>query len=108
MNETDIKLLEVNGWTVECESPFEIRHEETGSRATGCAAELVLDSLRDERLIEDTIITKMAEEYVDGINRKDGDKDTIHTLFDYGSLGLKTPKELISDFYYIFKNYGLI
>lgn len=39
--EEDIKLLEKLGWTVECESPFEIRHED-GSFATGQAAHVVL------------------------------------------------------------------
>lgn len=28
------KLLEKHGWTVECESPLEIRHEETVSAAS--------------------------------------------------------------------------
>ena len=41
MNTKEIKLLEENGWTVECESPFEIRYKD-GSFATGEAATLVL------------------------------------------------------------------
>jgi hypothetical protein len=44
--EDDKKLLEKNGWTVECESPFEIRHED-GSFATGQAAMLVTSCVRD-------------------------------------------------------------
>jgi hypothetical protein len=44
MNE---KLLEENGWTVECESPFEIRHED-GSFATGQAAQIVVIYLEEE------------------------------------------------------------
>lgn len=40
-------LLEINGWTVECESPFEIRHND-GSFATGQAARMVNDSLSSE------------------------------------------------------------
>ena len=41
-----ISMLEANGWTVECESPFEIRHGETGSFATMLAAQAVADELR--------------------------------------------------------------
>ncbi len=48
MNQEDIKFLEENGWTVECESPFEIRDNETGSFATGYAAKCVLQVLREE------------------------------------------------------------
>ena len=44
---SDEKLLESNGWTVECQSPFEIRHED-GSFATGQAADIVLSSIRSE------------------------------------------------------------
>jgi len=39
---TDEELLSENGWTIECESPFEISHED-GSTATGLAARIVLD-----------------------------------------------------------------
>jgi hypothetical protein len=34
-SKTDIELLEEYGWEVECESPFEIRHKETGAFASG-------------------------------------------------------------------------
>jgi hypothetical protein len=43
--ETDEALLQADGWTVECSSPFEIRHKD-GSFATGQAAEAVLFTLR--------------------------------------------------------------
>lgn len=46
MKFSDEQLLEKNGWIVECESPFEIRHSETNSFATGIAAELILESLK--------------------------------------------------------------
>lgn len=45
--EEDEKILEKNGWTLECESPFEIRHED-GSFATGQAARLVMERLREQ------------------------------------------------------------
>ena len=48
MNKDDIELLKNNGWTVECESPFEIRHVD-GSFATGQAAEAILDGLKENR-----------------------------------------------------------
>jgi flagellar basal body rod protein FlgG len=46
MNEEE-QLLEENGWTVECESPLEIRHKD-GSFATGQAASIVLSYLQSE------------------------------------------------------------
>ena len=49
MNEEDIKLLEENGWQVECESPFEIRYEDGGAFASGFAAQIVLDELKHEK-----------------------------------------------------------
>lgn len=42
---SDLEILEEAGWTVECESPFEIRHED-GSFATGMAARIVADEFR--------------------------------------------------------------
>lgn len=48
MKQQDIEFLEENGWIVECESPLEIRDQETGSFASGYAAECVLESLRSE------------------------------------------------------------
>lgn len=43
MKEVD-HMLEAEGWTLECESPLEIRHED-GSFATGQAARAVIESL---------------------------------------------------------------
>ena len=43
---TDEELLKENGWTVECESPFEIRHED-GSFGCGRGAMDLLRYLRD-------------------------------------------------------------
>lgn len=44
---TDKQLLEAYDWIVECESPFEIRHED-GSFATGSAASIVVEYLRED------------------------------------------------------------
>lgn len=41
-----IEFLEIRGWTVECCSPFEIRHED-GSFATQNAAKIVLTWLQE-------------------------------------------------------------
>lgn len=41
------ELLEYLGWTVECESPLEIRHED-GSFASGYAAGVLIDHLEEE------------------------------------------------------------
>lgn len=46
MNKEDIKLLEFHGWIVECESPFEVRHED-GSFASGQAADVLLLAVKD-------------------------------------------------------------
>lgn len=50
MKDSDEKLLASHGWTVECQSPFEIRHED-GSFASGQAADCVLSSLREESVV---------------------------------------------------------
>ena len=47
MNEEDEKLLNDNGWEVTCHSPFEINTKD-GSFASGEAAYMVLDALKDE------------------------------------------------------------
>ena len=38
------KLLEKLGWSVVCESPYEVEHED-GSSASGQAAQIVVDEL---------------------------------------------------------------
>lgn len=48
MNEEDIKLLEENGWIVVCESPFEIENESGDAMASGEAAELILQHLKNK------------------------------------------------------------
>jgi hypothetical protein len=45
---TDKEILEKAGWKIDCESPFEISHDE-GSIATGMAARIVTDVLREEQ-----------------------------------------------------------
>lgn len=40
--------LAAHGWTLECESPFEIRHDASNSFASGMAAHLVLASLQED------------------------------------------------------------
>lgn len=57
MDQRDIDLLEQNGWEVECESPFEIRHEESNSFATNAAAYTVLVNIRENN--GDTPTTRM-------------------------------------------------
>jgi len=46
-SEKDEELLEMYGWELECKSPFEIRHPESGSFATGIAARCVLDAIKN-------------------------------------------------------------
>lgn len=52
MNEKLEKYLEENGWVMTCESPLELEHSETGSIATGIAAEIVLDDLDEDMCFE--------------------------------------------------------
>lgn len=54
MNPDDEKLLEKHGWTVECYSPFEVRHED-GSFATGQAAQVLLLAAKDGWFDDDQV-----------------------------------------------------
>lgn len=45
MTEQQVKLLEQQGWRVECQSPIELRHDDTGSSATNHAAWFLLREL---------------------------------------------------------------
>ena len=45
--EADVALLEAEGWTVICQSPFEINNKD-GSFASGQAADIVLADLKYE------------------------------------------------------------
>ena len=49
MNKEDEALLAEYGFIVECESPFEIALEDDpfGSRATGQAAQMLLEAIRE-------------------------------------------------------------
>jgi hypothetical protein len=56
MNDEDIKLLEANGWEVECESPQEIRlKEDPETFASGSAVDCILMSLREYDKIDETV-----------------------------------------------------
>lgn len=63
MDPDNIRILADNGWTVECESPFEVRHED-GSFATGGAAEILLTCLRyyDEGPLQRLVDELVAEQ----------------------------------------------
>lgn len=47
MDEKDVEILSRDGWTVDCESPFELSRED-GSFACGAAAEYVLSYVKDK------------------------------------------------------------
>lgn len=50
MDEKDIKLLSDWDWEVVCYSPFEIEHRyDSESKASGIAAELILDFIRRQK-----------------------------------------------------------
>lgn len=40
-----IEKVQADDWEIECESPLEIRHNVTGSFATGTAAEIVIEQI---------------------------------------------------------------
>ena len=46
MRESDIKLLEENGWIVVCESPFELEDGDGAGTATGSGADFILEMLK--------------------------------------------------------------
>jgi hypothetical protein len=48
MCEENLKLLEENGWTVECQSPLEISHE-SGAFATLYAVDYIIHGLSIEK-----------------------------------------------------------
>lgn len=45
MDQKEIELLENDGWIIECHNPKEIYHEETNSKATGIAVDIVIEHL---------------------------------------------------------------
>jgi len=108
MNKKDIELLKLNGWIVECESPFEISKSETESFASNEAAEQILNSLKSEFDIEKTIIIETAIKFIENYNESNRDFKKIDSYIDVGVLGIKTSEELISYFYYFFKKEGLL
>lgn len=57
----DTSLLKRSGWTLECLSPLEIRHLETGSFASKLAAECVLAQLRKDFEAEDVVPSSIQE-----------------------------------------------
>ena len=69
---TNEKLLKENGWEVECESPFEIRHED-GSFASMNAAYSVAEELRLSGVMSSVLLIK------DAYKAELIDKDTFIT-----------------------------
>lgn len=47
MKDKDELLLNKYGWFIECEHPFEMSHEETGSFATNLSSEIILKYYKD-------------------------------------------------------------
>jgi hypothetical protein len=107
MNEEDIKLLNDNGWMVECHSPFEIRNSEFESFASGYAADLVLNSLKSEAEKEKKYIADLTIRFCQKYNRANKTYNKTTSLMDFGCLGTKTPEQFISDIYYLFKEEGM-
>lgn len=82
----DVKLLESWGWTLECEIPLEISHED-GSRATGKAAGVVFEELKRGSRPKQTLWDLITEESQECYKFE---RDTIKVI------DLKTLKEILS------------
>ena len=50
MNKKVEEILKKEGWIVECKSPLEIRHEDSGGFASLFAAELIIDYFKRDYL----------------------------------------------------------
>jgi hypothetical protein len=109
------KILENEGWIVECESPLEISHEESNSISTGMAAELVIESIIENNKknnkinAKDFLIKIMNDNNADGYEvsygRTDGriesysmDKDTLYGHDSSGSFTIIKLEEVEIDF----------
>lgn len=55
MSDADEELLERHGWTVECSSPREVRHDKTGSFVSLLAVDYLLFGLRQEDKEENSV-----------------------------------------------------
>lgn len=110
MRENDLNLLGANGWAVECESPFEIRHED-GSFATGQAAKIVLDFLMEnndeEVCIEAEPQKPSGEEYEVEIPQAKELQDTDKMPFGkYGKSGTLM-QDVPADYFHYLWTHGL-
>lgn len=101
------QLLSKAGWELECRSPFEIRHTETGSFASGIAAKLVVDCLQAadkgaapaEGLFacQETIVSRVAE--------FDKVVDVITSVFD-SAQSLRNDQAWKDSYSLIFSDFG--
>jgi hypothetical protein len=83
-------LLEENGWIVECQSPFEIRHQTSNCVATGEAAYRVLNSLRPRERSPRSLILDLEPDdkyYVDKLN-------ILHKLVTEPNVGHIIPERI--------------
>ena len=71
MKQEDIDILEEDGWTIDCESPFEISREDDNSFARGAAAYYVLDFLHMDNVKEPKQYDSVAKLLADTIPEKD-------------------------------------
>lgn len=85
-------LLEENGWIVECQSPFEIRHQTSNCVATGEAAYTVLNSLRPRERSPRSLILDLEpddDRYLDKL-------DILYKLVHNPNCGHIIPKEIVN------------
>ena len=87
MNKEDRKLLEDDGWDINCESPFEISDDD-GSEAKGRAADYILDYLK----LEDPDTRKLSQKFLSDVIEHDcGQKNIVVTWEnkDSGNIGFE-------------------
>lgn len=60
MIQKDINLLRNEGWIIECDAPFQIRHKETNSYATNKVAWFILNSLKQKYKNKEYLVLRRA------------------------------------------------
>ena len=91
MKKDDKALLEENGWDVECESSFKIRHRVSKCVATEEAAQIVLNSLKTHERSPRSLILDLEPDdkyYIDKLN-------ILHQLVTDPNVGHIIPKHIV-------------
>lgn len=88
MKDKEIKILEENGWIIECEHPLEIYHEESNSKATNMAAKVIIKDILEND------ISNLTENEISNLTENEIKFELIN-INTYIQMIL--PKEIVSD-----------